>query len=74
MPIPSAITAISGCHPDIAVNTYEILLFRSSSIRIGIFYLSGEPILLHLLRCGAFAVEGPQLHTPTPRICSKLDS
>jgi hypothetical protein len=29
---------------------------------IVIFHLKGEPISPHLLRCSAFAVEGPQLH------------
>jgi hypothetical protein len=27
------------------------------SLYVGIFYLSGEPISLHLLRCGPFAVD-----------------
>jgi hypothetical protein len=54
MPITFSITAISGSNPDIAVNYYEKTFIYL--ILIGIFYPSGEPILLHLLRCGPFAV------------------
>ena len=43
-------------------------------VLIGIFYLSGEPISPYLLRCGAFAMVLPQLHTPTPSIYGKLGS
>jgi len=44
MPIPYAITAISGNYPDIAVNKSIILFLRTFYISIGIFYPSGEPI------------------------------
>jgi len=66
MPIPFAITAISGNYPDIAVNKSIVLFLRTFYIFIGIFYPSGEPISPHLLRCGLFAVDdhsftGPRL-------------
>ncbi len=56
MPILSAITAISGIYPDIAVNPDKYSLEKNLLILIGIFYPSGEPISLHQLRCSPFAV------------------
>jgi len=44
MPIPFAITAISGNYPDISVNKSIILFLRTFYIFIGFFYPSGEPI------------------------------
>jgi len=44
MPIPVAITAISGNYSDIAVNKSIILFLRTFYIFIGLFYPSGEPI------------------------------
>jgi hypothetical protein len=38
MPIPSAITAISGSYPDIAVNPVENFFEKNLFIFIGIFY------------------------------------
>jgi len=44
MPIPFAITTISGNYPDIVVNKSIVLFLRIFYIFIGIFYPSGEPI------------------------------
>jgi hypothetical protein len=52
MPMPFSIKAISANYPDIALNYYE----KSFLDLIGIFYPSGEPILLQRLRCSPFAV------------------
>jgi hypothetical protein len=52
MPIPFAITEISGTYPDISVNYYVKVFIHL----IGIFYPSGEPISLQRLRCSPFAV------------------
>jgi hypothetical protein len=52
MPITFFITAISGIYPDITVNYYEKTFIHL----IGIFYPSGEPILIQRLRCSPFAV------------------
>jgi len=72
MPIPFAITAISGNYPDIAVNKSITLFLRIFYIFIGIFYPSGEPISPHLLRCGLFAVKD---HSFTgPRLASVANS
>jgi hypothetical protein len=57
MPIHFAITAISGTYPDIAVNFDKYSFGKRLFILIGIFYLTGEPISPHLLRCSPFAVE-----------------
>jgi hypothetical protein len=53
----SAITAISGSYPDIARNPDKYFFENIFFILIGIFYLSGEPISPHLLRCDPFAVD-----------------
>jgi len=52
MPIPFAITAISGNYPDIAANYYEKIFIHL----ISIFYPLGEPISLQRLRRSPFAV------------------
>jgi len=57
MPIPSAITAISGIYPDIAINHDKYFFEKKLFILIGIFYPSGEPISPHLLRYDPFAVD-----------------
>jgi len=41
---------------------------------VGIFYLLGEPISLHLLRHGTIRGGQLQLHGSMPRICSNLGS
>jgi len=46
--------------------TLLIKLFKKNiSIFIGIFYPSGEPILLHLLCCEPFAVDNHRPDLPT---------
>ena len=57
MPMLSAITAIAGSYPDIAVNPDKYFFENNFFILIGIFYPKGEPILPHLLRYGPFAVD-----------------
>jgi hypothetical protein len=52
MPIPFAITSISGTYPDIDVNYHVKIIVHL----IGIFYPLGEPISLQRLRCSPFAV------------------
>jgi len=54
MPILTAITAIPGDYPDIAV--YPNIFFKKNFINRH-FFPGGEPISPHLLRCGPFAVE-----------------
>jgi len=56
MPILFIIPAISEYYPDIAANDNMNILKIVLYTFIGIFYLSGEPILPHLLRYRAFAV------------------
>jgi hypothetical protein len=57
----------------VIILTLMIKLFKKNlSIFIGIFYPSGEPILLHLLRCDPFAVDnhscmGHASHLQQPR-------
>ncbi len=53
----SAITAISGSYPDIAVKPYKCFFENKFFILTGIFYPSGELILPHLLRYSPFAVD-----------------
>ena len=53
----SAITAISGSYPDIAVKPYKYFFENKFFILIGIFYPEGEPILPHMLRYSPFAVD-----------------
>jgi hypothetical protein len=57
MPMFNKITALSRDYSVIAVNPDKYFFKKKLSILIGIFYLSGEPISPHLLRCGPFAVE-----------------
>jgi len=71
-------STISGSYPDIAEKTFQekflnfLLDAGWGRVAIGIFYPSGEPILLHLLCCDPFAVDnhsciGHASHLQQPR-------
>jgi hypothetical protein len=60
-------------YQEVILTLLKKLFKKNLFIFIGIFYPSGEPILLHLLRCDPFAVDnhscmGHASHLQQPRL------